>query len=1405
MPELTIDPITLANRAQGFPHAQWTIDGWPAQGASQAVAFAGRYGISGTLDADGHGTADLPTSLDGTYYVLRLPDFDLAWAFRMPDKDSSLGAEAARFDPLTNTQTETGPTGPPGGYAFFASQPLHFPPVTVPTAKASEWTVQLGAETFTDPILAGTPFLSSYSGFVKFDADTNGQYDFTLRIRHRIGDVEFLIERTISQRVVKAETFTLALSDFESESEVNVGPFTDANGDVVVITEALLEQPVTCTFELAVTEATGKNFAVEAASIGQAKAWFSQQAIGIGGLEPLPGVPGVGIATVTEAATGELTIILTDGRRLGPFTLPQGPQGASVYDIYKVVADSAIPTDAPVGGSFRTTTQVLVPPSGWSLSPSEPDDGEVLIASRAQIDPVGQGTTIVPVWSVPFKAGGTGPPGNDGKDGAQGISQLTIWRKQPNGTTPATPQQTTWTLYANGDITFVVPSNWAATPPDPPTLLEPNARIFTAVARVNPKVGVGTRTASWSAPIPETGRRGRGGKDGTDGSRGSRWYFNSGNPISGDPAGVRENDGYLNTANFDVWRYDNTSDWIRLGSLKGPKGDPGDVADIHVSAPLTGDSTISSPITVAPKGIDTQHLADNAVTVDVVADNVAAGNPSTDSSAPVLTSATLGGIDYRLPQPDTDGTGAGGAGERTVLATLDKSHASANAELFQAHAIVNDLHHGELVTFVLSMVQVSTSESWAVFGSRLTQGDVPTTDPTGTLTGTDWRRVGGQTFRARDTPALEVDGNNSAVMVVEAVWNGADGADSNLLLGCVLRSLGGTTAVNATLAIIRAVQAEGVKTATPVGQNADGALTILPLSIHDTHIANAQIGPGKLKPKATYEDSKTVLRGGDNVTVTADDTGEQIVIAAQQSGRPAAPDAEGSFWGRAVGQTDLLAVPLKLRAIDSHDQRNIQNAYGYEWASIADQEFSPQSGNDYTRMNFATLDNDPGNYDAARPGFLQDRTHNQANPNNIDYTNSTAGTTTRVMQVRLIMEVDNQRSYSAGETLTVWIRANNGSRIRTPDVNTVARQTFHFSGGDQEPFVMTFDLEYTNRPRTGTADGFSVNYQFGTPSEEVVGWRMGTEIQFRLPALGAIPTQPLTAAAESTFHVPGDRSRGIIGWHVPDTDDHTGRNAPGESDKADIHLVKPAGWPSQADSPFLQAAQDLQQVRITMSGNIASDGHGSSVLLMHQSPAAGIGPTILATVPHPASGAFALDHTQHAILEGDLFWIALSGTGLGQGTQTLTWDANLTGGQPILNTVIAGVIHTVSEDMATGSAEGQQVRTHTWAASDYPALIEAARSGHLEELRIWSNGFYSFIRIPGFIPPTGADPVNAASRSQPLWFGLYARSSQNGGSYEGRLGANFWLDDNGLNVRFQSVGTQQPQVWIEQIEIDYLA
>ena len=113
----------------------------------------------------------------------------------------------------------------------------------------------------------------------------------------------------------------------------------------------------------------------------------------------------------------------------------QGPQGRFNLQIFR--RDTVTPTEAPVGGSFNIDTGVLTAPDGWGTNPNIPGAGD-LYQARSNIDPAVQSGIVTPLWSVPFEAGGTGPPGLPGDsvevfyaNDAQGSSASTVYNNQP--------------------------------------------------------------------------------------------------------------------------------------------------------------------------------------------------------------------------------------------------------------------------------------------------------------------------------------------------------------------------------------------------------------------------------------------------------------------------------------------------------------------------------------------------------------------------------------------------------------------------------------------------------------------------------------------------------------------------------------------------------------------------------------------------------------------------------------------------------------------------------------------------------------------------------------------------------------------------------------------------------------
>ena len=150
-------------------------------------------------------------------------------------------------------------------------------------------------------------------------------------------------------------------------------------------------------------------------------------------------------STVEIIEADEVQVIEIDaGGRAGPrgpagpagATGPQGAQGR--FNLQVFARFETAPTTAPTGGSFDIDTGVLTPPTGWAINVSgAPGTGDLYVASSA-IDPFVQSGTVTPTWSIPFQAGGTGPPGRAGDAievfyaaDASGTSATTTYSNQP--------------------------------------------------------------------------------------------------------------------------------------------------------------------------------------------------------------------------------------------------------------------------------------------------------------------------------------------------------------------------------------------------------------------------------------------------------------------------------------------------------------------------------------------------------------------------------------------------------------------------------------------------------------------------------------------------------------------------------------------------------------------------------------------------------------------------------------------------------------------------------------------------------------------------------------------------------------------------------------------------------------
>ena len=127
------------------------------------------------------------------------------------------------------------------------------------------------------------------------------------------------------------------------------------------------------------------------------------------------------VARVPTASTGTITPVWGPVGEAGSTGQPgpEGPPGGDgraapiTVEIYR---EAATEPDSPTGGTYNTATDTVVPPAGWSGSPSVPAAGMSLWFVTARI-PAATTGTVIPTWGTVGEAGTAGPPGPEGDDG----------------------------------------------------------------------------------------------------------------------------------------------------------------------------------------------------------------------------------------------------------------------------------------------------------------------------------------------------------------------------------------------------------------------------------------------------------------------------------------------------------------------------------------------------------------------------------------------------------------------------------------------------------------------------------------------------------------------------------------------------------------------------------------------------------------------------------------------------------------------------------------------------------------------------------------------------------------------------------------------------------------------------
>jgi hypothetical protein len=180
-----------------------------------------------------------------------------------------------------------------------------------------------------------------------------------------------------------------------------------------------------------------------------------------------------------------------------------GTEGKSLFEGF-IFKRSATEPEAPVGGQFDFTNNILTPPPGWFLDiPTGDDPAWLSTGLFSIIGDTGIDNTVT--WTTPTKSFDNGLDGVDGTDGLS-VYQFNVFRRDT--TTPTAPTGGSYDFTNN---TATAPTGWSTEIPSGSDPLY----VSTTTASVSGPTGTDS-TLTWTSPV-ELVRNGIDGVDGTDG------------------------------------------------------------------------------------------------------------------------------------------------------------------------------------------------------------------------------------------------------------------------------------------------------------------------------------------------------------------------------------------------------------------------------------------------------------------------------------------------------------------------------------------------------------------------------------------------------------------------------------------------------------------------------------------------------------------------------------------------------------------------------------------------------------------------------------------------------------------------------------------------------------------------
>lgn len=478
------------------------------------------------------------------------------------------------------------------------------------------------------------------------------------------------------------------------------------------------------------------------------------------------------------------------------------------------------------------------------------------------------------------------------------------------------------------------------------------------------------------------------------------------------------------------------------------------------------------------------------------------------------------------------------------------------------------------------------------------------------------------------------------------------------------------------------------------------------------------------------------------------------------------------------------------------------DAYAYTYQSTGAHTFNPDDADFHLTAHVDHIypDNPPG-YHPQTPGLVLDGRNGVLNTNGVDFTEDNAGTTTREYLITVKLTPSTERNYAPTEHILLRVNAHGHWQGVAPAGWYDQYQKLTFHGGSQEPFVRTFRIQLTQAPRNGHQDYVQVSIgQSPQRSPHPIKFDSWS-ITVGLPYDGRFATQGYRVTqATGRVPLPGfDNSD--FPWMA--TLALNGDNAEGDTrdrEEADRAEVVSDGYGALTGKRVLVAQRDLRQVKFRFASQIEPTYDGTIHLYVVGWAPDVIAPRvvgIVALAPHAYDTTVAVE----GIIEGETFAIFSSDhidpssgilTYATLGNPLLTWDPALAPQAPNPHLIAQGIVDTWVMELIGNQKTADEIPL---AGVPHPTSWLAVRT--------YSNGVISCVPwgMDDRLPTSGGQPAGATPVLSP--FSMRTESST--GTIVHNREVQIWRDGQTYKMRFYNTGSRETDLYLDRIEIDYLA